>query len=149
MHWGCGIKYANSRAGDIAMQEKQKVIDETTQADKNTTVQTEEKKLILLEGRTKKNIDETISATEKYVSRFHYTSKNVDKYIELCPHCKKPTMSAFRGSVINSAIEYLEGKRVLVDSAGQQGILTYVTFSLAIGTGLYFLLFHIFPAVGF
>jgi hypothetical protein len=131
------------------MPEKQKKIDDRIQADKDARVQAEEKKLILLEGKPKKNLDETINTTEKYVSRFHYTSKNVDKYLELCPHCKKPTMSAFRGSVINSAIEYLEGKRVLVDpTTGQQGILTYVTFSLAIGTGLYFLLFHVFPVVG-
>ena len=131
------------------MQEKQKKVDDNIQADKDATVHAEEKRLILLEGKPKRKLDETINTTEKYISRFHYTSKNVDKYLELCPHCKKPTMSAFRGSVINSAIEYLEGKRVLVDpTTGQQGILTYVTFSLAIGTGLYFLLFHVLPVVG-
>jgi len=131
----------NSGWKDKAMEAKQKKIDESDSSENESGVKTEEKTLILLKSKAKKNIDETISAPDKYVSRYHYTSQNMDRCLEFCPHCKKPTLSAFRVAVINSAVEYLEGKRVLIDhSRKQRGILTYITCLLAIVTGMYFLL---------
>lgn len=107
-----------------------------------------EQNLILLKGRGKKNIDNTISSPGKYVSRYHYATKNIDQYIEFCPHCKKPTMSAFRGAVIDSALDYLEGKRVLIDHKNDPiNILKYITYLLAIVTITYFILVPIISII--
>ena len=123
------------------MEKKHKKIDENPCSEDDSAVKTEEKNLILLKDYAMKNVDETISEPERYVSRYHYSSKNIDKYLDFCPHCKKPTLSAFHRSVIDNAIEYLEGKRVLInDNMENRGILTFITFFLAIGTGIYWLL---------
>lgn len=133
------------------------VLDATARKDVNVELQTQtdtnkvserdssgtskEQNLILLKGRGKKNIDNTISSPGKYVSRYHYATKNIDTYIEFCPHCKKPTMSAFRGAVIDSALDYLEGKRVLIDHKNDPiNVLKYITYLLAIVTITYFIL---------
>ncbi len=111
----------------------------------DTKVGAEEKALIVLPVRMKKNVDETISTHGKYVSRFHYTTRNLDKYMEFCPHCKKPTMTTFHRTVIDNAIDYLEGRRVLKHyPAHRSRLLKYTTGLVAAGAAIYFLLLPLF-----
>ena len=119
---------------------QEKIIDEKIPAE-DTNVGAEEKALIILPVKRKKNEDETISTHGRYVSRFHYTTRNIDKYLEFCPHCKKPTMTAFHRTVIDNAIDYLEGRRVLKHyPASQSKVLKYTTGLVAAGAAVYFLL---------
>jgi hypothetical protein len=127
--------------GGIVMKEIQKKIIDENCSENDSTVGAEEKSLILLPITMKKNEDETISSQGRYVSRYHYNSRNIDKYLEFCPHCKKPTMSAFQRTVIDNAIDYLEGKRVLRHYPDDRSkFLKYSTGLLAVGAAVYFLL---------
>ena len=126
------------------MKENQQKLIESNYAENDTTVKTEEKTLILLESKTEKNIDQTISTPERYVSRFQYNVKNIDKYLQLCPHCKKPTLSAFDRSVIDGAIDYLNGKRMFNNSPRREGkFFPNIFFMLALGVMFYFIVNHI------
>ena len=123
------------------MKEIQKKIINEDSTEEATTVEAEERSLILLPPVEKKNEDVTISSQGRYVSRFHYSTQNLDKYIEYCPHCKKPTMSAFHNTVIDNAIDYLEGRRVLEHYPNTQSkILKYTTGLVAVGAAVVFLL---------
>ena len=123
------------------MKEIQKKIITEETTEEVTKVGAEERALILLPPVEKKNEDATISSRGRYVSRFHYTTQNLDKYIEYCPHCKKPTMSAFHNAVIDNAIDYLEGRRVLEHHrADQSRLLKYSTGFVALGAAVYFIL---------
>ncbi|MGB5747514.1 MAG: hypothetical protein WBM69_11055 [Desulfobacterales bacterium] len=123
------------------MKEIQKKIIDENCSESDSTVGPEEKSLILLPVGVKKNEDQTISSQDRYVSRYHYNSKNVDKYLEFCPHCKKPTMSAFQRTVIDTALDYLEGRRVLRHYPDDQSkLLKYSTGLVAVGAAVYFLL---------
>ena len=104
--------------------------------------------VVFLKDRRKKQKDATIITPQKYVSRFHYDSKNLDKFIELCPHCRKPTYSSYRGVVVDSALNYLELK---IDQRSRRstrklfaGLTTGVLLASA---GLYYLLFHVLTGV--
>ena len=126
------------------MKENQQKLIESNYAENDTTVKTEEKTLILLESKTEKNIDQTISTPERYVSRFQYNVKNIDKYLQLCPHCKKPTLSAFDRSVIDGAIDYLNGKRMFNNFPKREGkFFPNIFFMLALGVMFYFIVNHI------
>jgi hypothetical protein len=126
------------------MKENQQVLIESDYSDNDTIVQTEEKSLILLEPKTKKDVDQTISTPGQYVSRYQYNAKNIDKYLQLCPHCKKPTLSAFDRSVVDSAIDYLNGKRIFNNYPRNEGkFFPGIFFMLALGTMFYFLFNHI------
>ena len=104
----------------------------------------QENNLVLLKQRPRKNIDESIHTPEQYVSWFQSRTSNIDKYLEICPHCKKPTMFAFHRTVINSAVDYLEGKRMFASyNPDIKTSFPVVSFILAIGTGIYFLLNHV------
>jgi hypothetical protein len=123
------------------MKEKQQKLNEENYSENDSTAMAKEKSLILLETKLKKNLDQTISNPERYVSWYQYNMKNVDKYLQLCPHCKKPTLSAFEKSVIDSAIDYLNGKRMFQQYPTSEGnFLPIITLLLAIGTAIYFLL---------
>jgi hypothetical protein len=123
------------------MEENQKKVTEESCSEDDTTVGVEEKALIVLPVKVKANEDETISSQGSYVSRYHYTSRNIDKYLEFCPHCKKPTMSAFHRTVIDNAIDYLEGRRVLKHyPENQSKLLKYSTGLVAVGAAVVFLL---------
>ena len=127
--------------GDIIMKEIQKKIIEESFSEDDSTVGLEEKALIVLPVKVKTNEDETISSQGRYVSRYHYNTRNIDKYLEFCPHCKKPTMSAFHRTVIDSAIDYLEGRRVLKHyPENQSKFLKYSAGLLAAGAAVIFLL---------
>jgi len=123
------------------MKEIQKKIIDENCSENDSTVRPEEKSLILLPITVKKNEDQTISSQGRYVSRYHYTTRNIDQYLEFCPHCKKPTMWAFQRKVIDNAIDYLEGRRVLRQNPDDQSkLLKYSTGLVAVGAAVYFLL---------
>src|SRR5210317_976986 len=116
------------------MEKIQKKIIEESSPEDDTTVGVVEKSLIVLPVKMKTNEDETISSQGSYVSRYHYTTRNIDKYLEFCPHCKKPTMSAFHRAVIDNAIDYLEGRRVLRHyPENRSRLLKYTTGLVAVG----------------
>jgi hypothetical protein len=123
------------------MKEIQKKIIDENCSENDSTVGPKEKSLILLPITVKKNEDQTISSQGRYVSRYHYTTRNIDQYLEFCPHCKKPTMSAFQRTVIDNALDYLEGRRVLRHYPDNQSkFLKYSTGLVAVGAAVYFLL---------
>ena len=123
------------------MKEIQKKITGESCSEDDTTVGVEEKALIVLPVKVKTNEDETISSQGNYVSRYHYTTRNIDKYLEFCPHCKKPTMSAYHRTVIDNAIDYLEGRRVLKHyPENQSKLLKYTTGLVAVGAAVVFFL---------
>jgi hypothetical protein len=126
------------------MKENQQKLIESNYSENDTTVKAEEKTLILLESKTEKNIDQTINTPERYLSRYQYNTKNIDKYLQLCPHCKKPTLSAFDRSVIDSAIDYLNGKRMFNNFPKRESkFFPNVFFMLALGVMFYFIVNHI------
>jgi hypothetical protein len=126
------------------MKENEQTLIESDYAENDAPVKTEKKTLILLESKTEKNIDQTISTPERYVSRYQYNAKNIDKYLQLCPHCKKPTLSAFDRSVIDSAVDYLNGKRMFNNFPRKESkFFPNIFFMLALGTLFYFIVNYI------
>jgi hypothetical protein len=126
------------------MKEQQQKLNESSYSENDFPVMAKEKALILPMPMQKRNLDQTISNPVRYVSWYQYNTKKIEKYLQLCPHCKKPTLSAFEKSVIDSAMDYLNGKRMFKHySTSEGGILPIITFLLAIGTAIYFLLNHI------
>ena len=126
------------------MKENQQRLIESDYSEEDTTVRAEEKSLILLEPKTKKDVDQTISTPERYVSRYQYNAKNIDKYLQLCPHCKKQTLSALERSAIDSAIDYLNGKRMFNNFPKREHkFFPNIFFMLALGMTFYFIFNHI------
>ena len=104
----------------------------------------EERSLILFEGRPKKKIDETISSPLQYVSRYHYETKNLGSFLELCPHCRKPSLLALRKTVVDAAIEYLKEKEAIKDRRSNRRRIFWLIASLiGIAGGLYYVFFHL------
>ncbi|MGD8391022.1 MAG: hypothetical protein PVH74_05790 [Desulfobacterales bacterium] len=126
------------------MQKKQQRHTEDNRPENDTSVIEEEKVLILPNTCAKRNVDQTISSPERYVSWYQYNTKNIDKYLTLCPHCKKPTLSAFKRAVMDSALDYLNGKRMFRQYSMSKGnVFSPIIFLLVIGTVIYFLLNYI------
>ena len=131
----------NQKRKKNVMKENQQKIDESDYCENESAVMAKEKSLILLETKPEKNLDQTISTPDLYLSRYQYNTRNIDKYLTLCPHCKKPTMSAFHRSVIDSAIDYINGKRMFNHYPASGGNpLPIITFMAAIGVAIYVLL---------
>jgi hypothetical protein len=108
------------------------------------TGEDEENTLILLKRKPKRNLDQSISSSEKYKSWYHYHTTHVDKYLQLCPHCKKPTLSAFEKTVIDSATDYLNGKRLLASPGKSRGnFLQSFIIMLAFCSVVYFIVSRI------
>jgi Flp pilus assembly protein TadB len=104
--------------------------------------------LVFLEDRRKKYIDETIDTPDRYLSRYHYDSKNLDKYLELCPHCRKPNLYPYRKVVIDSALNYLEEKEEQRGRHLNRSRFVGLTAGLLlVSAGLYYLLFHVLSGV--
>ena len=123
------------------MKEKQLRHTEDNLAENDSALMEKEKVLNLPKTILKRNLDQTIKSPERYLSWYQYNTKNIDKYLQLCPHCKKPTLSAFNRSVIDSAIDYLNGKRMFMRyPTSEKNNLPVITFLLAIGAVAYFLL---------
>ncbi len=111
-------------------------------------VTVEEKNLVILENRPKQKIDETISTPDRYVSRYHYDTRNIDAELELCPHCKKLTFSAFRKVVIDSAMNYLLEKEDQKDRRySRRLIFALIAGGIAFLAGLYYWIFYIISGV--
>ena len=126
------------------MEAKKLNREETTILEVERGIVNEERSLILLESRPKKKIDETISTPHQYVSRYHYETKNLGRYLELCPHCRKPSILALRKTVIDTAIEYLNGKEEIRERrAGRRRVALLIAGLIGIAGGLYYLFFHL------
>jgi hypothetical protein len=133
-----GVEYAAAPVEEI--NGGSKVQNDNT--DKNVK---KDDTLVYLEDRRKKKIDETVDTPERYISRYHYDTTNIDKYLELCPHCRKPTLYTYRRVVVDSALDYLEEKEQQRGRHVNRSIYVGLTAGfLLIGAGLYYLLFHIF-----
>lgn len=100
---------------------KEQELMEIDSPETDSTAKDVENTLILLKRENKRNLDQTIHNSKRYQSWYHYNTKNIDKYMQLCPHCKKPTLSAFEKTVIDSATDYLNGKRLLASSKKSGG----------------------------
>ena len=99
--------------------------------------------LVYLDQWTQKRIDETIDTPQKYISRYHWDSRNVDSYLELCPHCRKPTLYSYRKVVADAAMAYLEEKAFEKGRHSARRMYTGVTLgALLISAGVYYFLFH-------
>ena len=92
------------------MEAKRKKQEEITVLDIEPAIINEERSLILLDNRPQKKIDETISTPHQYVSRYHYETKDLGSFLELCPHCRKPSITSLRKTVVDTAIKYLNQK---------------------------------------
>jgi hypothetical protein len=126
------------------MKKKQQRHIESNSRENDTSVMEKEKVLILSRTAAKRNLDQTIRSPERYVSWYHYNTNKIDKYLTLCPHCKKPTLSAFDRAVIDSAIDYLNGKRMFRQySTGKGNAFSPIIFLFVLGTVIYFLLNYI------
>lgn len=123
------------------MKKDQHKLNESDYTEDDSTVMPEGKALVLTMPLPTKDLDQTISNPERYVSWYQYNTNNLDKYLQLCPHCKKPTMSAFHRSVIDSAIDYLNGKRMFNHYPASEGNpLPVITFLAVLAVAIYFLL---------
>ncbi len=106
--------------------------------------------LVYLKDHRKKKIDESIDTPDKYLSWYHYESKNLGDSLELCPHCRKPNIDAYRKAVVNSAFYYLEDKEEQRGRHMTRKILVGVTTGLLlIAAGVYYLLFHVLSGLRF
>ena len=118
--------------------------EEITVLDVEPGIIDEERSLILLESGPKKKIDETISTPHQYVSRYHYETKDLGSFLELCPHCRKPSMLALRKTVVDTAIAYLNEKEDLRERrAHRRRIGIMIASLIGIAGGLYYLFFHL------
>jgi hypothetical protein len=101
-------------------------------------------RLILFDSRPKKKIDETISTPQQYVSRYHYETKNLGSFLELCPHCRKPSILALRKTVVDTAIAYLNEKEAMRERRANRRRIGWLILSLiGIAGGLYYVFFHL------
>ena len=117
--------------------------EEENVLDTDSGILNEERSFILLESKPRKKIDETISTPHQYVSRYHYETKNLGSYLELCPHCRKPSILALRKTVVDTAIEYLNEKEDLREKRShRRRIVILITSLVGIAAGLYYLFFH-------
>ena len=118
--------------------------EEITVLDVEPAIINEERSLILLGNRPQKKIDETISTPHQYVSRYHYETKDLGSFLELCPHCRKPSITSLRKTVVDTAIKYLNEKE---DQREQRANRRRIAFSIAgligIAGGVYYLFFHL------
>ena len=109
-----------------------------------TEIKKEEKILLLVDNKKKTKSDDTIMTPDKYVSRYHYNTKNLDAVLELCPHCKKPTLSAFKNVVIDSAVAYLNDKEEQkVRKSNRRRTVGLIVGALTVLGCLYYWLFYI------
>ena len=132
---------------DLA-QKKYQIIPVKT--DRGTTASATAKKdtLVYLDQWTQKRIDETIDTPQKYISRYHWDSKNIDQFLELCPHCRKPTLNTFRRVVADTALNYLEEKEFEKGRySTRRTFAGLVAGGLLISATVYYLLFHFFPVI--
>ena len=125
------------------MEAKKIKQEENNVLDTEPGIINEERSLILLESKPKKKIDETISTPHQYVSRYHYETKDLGSFLELCPHCRKPSITSLRKIVVDTAIEYLNEKEDLRERRSNRRRTAILIASLiGIAGSLYYLFFH-------
>jgi hypothetical protein len=118
--------------------------EELTILDVESGIASDERSLILFDSRPKKKIDETISTPQQYVSRYHYETKNLGSFLELCPHCRKPSILALRKTVVDTAIAYLNEKEAMRERRANRRRIGWLILSLiGIAGGLYYVFFHL------
>lgn len=118
--------------------------EEMTVLDVEPAIINEERSLILLGARPKKKIDETISTPHQYVSRYHYETKDLGSFLELCPHCRKPSITSLRKTVIDTAIEYLNEKEDRREHrANRKRVAISIASLIGMAGGVYYLFFHL------
>jgi len=106
--------------------------------------------LVFLEDRRKKKIDHTLATPDRYLSRYHYDSRNLAKYLELCPHCRKPTLEAYRKAITDSALNYLEDRSSKCSRHSHRKLFFgLMAVGLVFSSGLYYLLMHVLSGVRF
>jgi hypothetical protein len=126
------------------MEAKKIKHEEITVLDLESGIIDEERSLILLKNKPGKYFDETISAPHKYVSSDHTETKDLSNFLELCPHCRKPTILAFRKTVIDAAIDYLNKKQEIREHRSARRRIALLALSLVgIAGGMYYLIFHV------
>jgi hypothetical protein len=118
--------------------------EEITVLDVEPAIISEERSLILLGGRPNKKIDETISTPHQYVSRYHYETKDLGSFLELCPHCRKPSITSLRKTVVDTAIAYLNEKEDQREHRANRRRIAFLIASLiGIAGAVYYLFFHL------
>jgi hypothetical protein len=126
------------------MEAKKLNQEEITVLDIEPAVINEERSLILLDNRPQKKIDETISTPHQYVSRYHYETKDLGSFLELCPHCRKPSITSLRKTVVDTAIKYLNEKEDQREhGANRRRIAISIASLIGIAGGVYYLFFHL------
>ena len=132
------------------MEAKKISHEEITVLELDSGVINEERSLILLKGKPRKNIDETISTPHAYISRYHYETKDLGNFLELCPHCRKPSILALRKTVIDTAIDYLNDKEELRERrATRRRVALLIAFLVGLSGGVYYLFFHVISGFRF
>ncbi len=118
--------------------------EEITVLDLEPAVINEERSLILFGNRPQKKIDETISTPHQYVSRYHYETKDLDSFLELCPHCRKPSITSLRRTVVDTAIKYLNEKEDRREHrANRKRVAIAIASLIGIAGAVYYLFFHL------
>lgn len=118
--------------------------EEVTVLDLESGIIDAERSLMLFKSQPAQKIDETISTPHKYLSRYHYETKDLGNFLELCPHCRKPSLLALRKTVIDTAIDYLNEKEEIRERRTNRRRIVLLIFSLmGIAGALYFLFFHV------
>ena len=118
--------------------------EEITVLDVEPAIINEERSLILLENRPQKKIDETISTPHQYVSRYHYETKDLGSFLELCPHCRKPSITSLRRTVVDTAIKYLNEKEDRRENrANRKRVAISIASLIGIAGAVYYLFFHL------
>ncbi|MGD9240388.1 MAG: hypothetical protein PVG69_10200 [Desulfobacterales bacterium] len=118
--------------------------EEITVLDVEPAIINEERSLILLGSRPQKKIDETISTPHHYVSRYHYKTKDLGSFLELCPHCRKPSITSLRRTVVDTAITYLNEKEDQREHRANRRRIAFSIVSLiGIAGAVYYLFFHL------
>ena len=118
--------------------------EEITVLDIEPAIINEERSLILLDNRPQKKIDETISTPHQYVSRYHYETKDLGSFLELCPHCRKPSITSLRKTVVDTAIKYLNEKEDRREQrANRKRVALSIASLIGIAGAVYYLFFHL------
>jgi len=126
------------------MEAKKLNQEEITVLDVEPAIINEERSLILLENRPQKKIDETISTPHQYVSRYHYETKDLGSFLELCPHCRKPSITSLRKTVVDTAIKYLNEKEDRREQrANRKRVALSIASLIGIAGAVYYLFFHL------
>jgi len=118
--------------------------EEITVLDIEPAIINEERSLILLDNGPPKKIDETISTPHQYVSRYHYETKDLGSFLELCPHCRKPSITSLRTTVVDTAIKYLNEKEDQREHrANRKRVVISIASLIGIAGAVYYLFFHL------